>query len=172
MKGIDCFEPIENARPKKRSPLCILKFILRLIGLLSMVLAACALIYIGMSLLIAPGIIAHPKTPLPPHFVPTFYVMAAAAVILSIAMAWSGWAFAKGDVARVLPFVLACACLDALPVIVRRLAGNPNIGHSIARATGITMGGFHEQWAIRFPIWAPLVVLLIWWYGIGRAART
>jgi hypothetical protein len=148
----------------------ILKPILRLIGLLSIVLAAWALLYIGLSLLFTPGILAHPKAPLPPHFAPTFYVMAAATTLISIAMAWSGWAFVKGNVARVFPFVLACACVDLLPIIVRQLADHLSIGHSITAATGVTLGGFSEQWTVRFPIWAPLVVLLIWWYRFARPA--
>jgi hypothetical protein len=146
------------------------KIVLRLIGLLSIALAAFGLIYIGISLLLS----AFPNrlTNNPPYFLPTFYVMAAAVVLIEVAIAWSGWSFVKGNVARVFPFIVACACTEALPIIVRRLADHPSIGHSIAAATGISTGGIYLQWAIRFPIWAPLIVLLIWWYGIGRTATT
>lgn len=145
------------------------KQILRLIGLVSIVLAGWALLYVGISMLLTPHSVSDPS----PYFLRTFYVMATVVVVINIALAWSGWQFVKGKFSGVPPFVfvLACACAYLLPTAVRYFANFPSFGHSVAGATGIALGGMLFQWKTEFPILAPLIVLFIWWYIARQSAK-
>jgi predicted metal-binding membrane protein len=128
------------------------KAMLRLIGVLSTVLAAWALLYLGFSLALSP----HRASGTAPHSMPTLYVMPIAVIAINIAIAWSGWSFVQGEAAAVPLFALACACTYTLPILVRHYARNPDIGRGVAAASGITLGGAYDQLASGFSIWAPL----------------
>ena len=132
------------------------KVILRVIGLITILLAGMGLRYNSITLF-ADYSDAFTDRPIP-YFYPAFYTMSAICIICYVALIIIGIQFIRLRTGLRRFFVGVLIFEFVYFFSIGFLWLPPNIGLSIGAATGIANGGLMLQALILFPLWAPFVV--------------
>ena len=151
----------------------VIKWPLRLIGILTIVLAIAAILKIVYVAVLAPVRIHSP----PPHFWLAFAAISLAILIANGVLAWCGYFMLRARIIWLVPFVAVCAALYFLPRVIGHLWSSKEYGMGVAAATGITLFSIAPQQQIFFFVWVPILVLLLWcallkWGPDGRSSRS
>ena len=130
---------------------------LKLVGITAIVLAIGGLWYNFAGL---PTFLANREhDPEIPYFLPAFVIMSAVCVVCYLLLIVSGVQFVRGRLS-VLPLFKGVLVFEIVYFLSIGLVGwpMPEIGRSIAAATGVANGGLMLQAFILFPLWAIPVV--------------
>jgi hypothetical protein len=93
------------------------------------------------------------------HFHPAFYAMSAVCLACYLALVWAGYHLARRRLS-VAGVAAAVWLFEIVYVFATRLASRiPDVGESIAGATGVANGGLMIQFIILLPLWGPLAML-------------
>ncbi|OYW73128.1 MAG: hypothetical protein B7Z37_22710 [Verrucomicrobia bacterium 12-59-8] len=92
-----------------------------------------------------------------PYFELAFYVMSAVCVICYLLLIFFGIQFLRGRTVHVRAFtrLLIFEVIYFFLIAMLWLVPDPDMGMSIAAATGIANGSLMAQFVILFPLWAP-----------------
>ena len=137
------------------------KIIFCVIGTLSIVTGLFGLWYNGVTLATAlSGAFDDEQTVTDmPHFSVAFYSMSLICVICYLLLVFFGFQFVRGRYANNPKFVGLLIFEVAFFFLTSFLWFIPNVGSSIAGATGVSSGGMMAQFIILFPLWAAPLTL-------------
>ena len=134
----------------------IAKVILRVIGLISIILAGLGLWYNSKTLFADYSDVFTDRSI--PYFYPAFYTMSAICIICYVVLIIIGIQFLRlrTGLRRIFAGVLIFEFIYFFSLGFLWLP--PDIGRSIGAATGVANGGLMLQAFILFPLWAPFAV--------------
>ena len=140
-----------------RKPLIVLK----IVGVFSIICALLGLYYnvsglVGhLQVSSASSAEAHRDMP---YFQPAYYAMSFICVVSYVLLFVFGLNFIRCRIAHFWPFTILPAFEFIYLFLVSMLWLVPELGKSVAGATGIANGGMMVQFIVFFPLWAPLLV--------------
>ena len=143
------------------------KILLILIGIFSIILGALGLLYNAGTLFADFSSVTEQNDQ--PYFYPAFYTMSAICITCYLILILIGICLIRLNriAAYLLPAVLIFEVIYFFSLGVLWLI--PNLGPSIAAATGIANGGLMFQFLTLFPIWAS--ILALWSAGKIRSKK-
>lgn len=144
---------LSNAR--KRRGLNVPAVTLKTIGVVTIIVAALGLLY---NLVSIPSILTgYEHDPDMPYFLPVFLMMSAICIACYMALGFCGVKFfrLRTEVFKLFVGVIAFEVLYYFSIGALWLV--PNLGMSVAAATGVSSGGLMFQGIVLFPLWAPAI---------------
>jgi hypothetical protein len=134
-----------------------INIILKIVAMISICFAAFGFYYNFMSLIAVSA--KNMDTSETPYFYPAFFLMSAICIICHTILLICGIQFFRVHT-KIFPVFMGILIFEVLySFLIGILWLVPNIGLSIAAATGVANGGLSFQLITLFFVWAPLLVL-------------
>lgn len=140
----------------RREEMKLSDLVLRVVGGIAVIVAGLGLLYTLLPLRAV--FLNREQTPDAPYFLPAFIVMAGICVACYGLLTISGIQFLRGRTQLASLFIGVLVFEVIYFFAVAALWPMPQIGRSVAAATGVANAGLAIQAMVLFPLWAPFAV--------------